>query len=440
MNDVFFPTIILTYLECFRQAFSKVNYNYFKSFIWSSMLVKGRKCITNIHNACFNLEKHFSSFERFLSQNKWDINKVIKLIVNTLIRELKEKLIIHNGYLAVIDTTYNAKNSKKMPGIQKWHQHSSNADRGNSLIGHHWSILGLICNSFGRFFFFPILTRLISGKTNPFQYLSVNDGVRNVSFFDIAVSTVIQLRDLVKAKVFRVVADAYYSKQAFIQPLIESCIHVISKLRKDAVGWEVSVPKSQRGRPRKYGKKWKLADLIKLPEVKDIKVNIYGKNQIVSAIYKDLILRGIEKVVRIVVIEGINNPIILISTDLNLSMKNIIEIYSARFSIEIGIRDLKQHFGFGDYQFTTILSIFRFVQLCCVSFCIWRLSNLCAVNSDWLNDSENTTRTETRFSFSRIGRQLRRFVVKKILFQNSAINAEVDKMDNDYKNILKIVA
>ena len=44
---------------------------------------------------------------------------------------------------------------------------------------------------------------------------------------------------------------------------------------------------------------------------------------------------------------------ILVSTDLSLTAAQIIEIYAARFSLEIAIRDLKQHFGFEDYQATT---------------------------------------------------------------------------------------
>jgi len=68
-----------------------------------------------------------------------------------------------------------------------------------------------------------------------------------------------------------------------------------------------------------------------------------------------------------VVVKGIKNPVLFVSTDLSLSAKAIIEIYSSRFSIEIAFRDLKHHFGFGDYQTTSAIGIFRFVHLCCIS-------------------------------------------------------------------------
>jgi len=56
---------------------------------------------------------------------------------------------------------------------------------------------------------------------------------------------------------------------------------------------------------------------------------------------------------------GIKEPVILVSTDLSLTAAHIIDIYAARFSLEIAIRDLKQHFGFEDYQATTTTAMFR---------------------------------------------------------------------------------
>jgi hypothetical protein len=75
MNS-FFPTILLTYFELFRQHFSSSSYVYFKSYVWAMLIVESRKTVTNIAHACFFLDKHFASVERFLSENKWDIFNV----------------------------------------------------------------------------------------------------------------------------------------------------------------------------------------------------------------------------------------------------------------------------------------------------------------------------------------------------------------------------
>ena len=65
----------------------------------------------------------------------------------------------------------------------------------------------------------------------------------------------------------------------------------------------------------------------------------------VEAVEREVFIRGFQPKVKVVVAKGIKEPIIFLSTDLTLSAVQIIEIYGARFSIELAIRDLKQHFG-----------------------------------------------------------------------------------------------
>ena len=121
-----------------------------------------------------------------------------------------------------------------------------------------------------------------------------------------------------------------------------------------------------RGRPLKHGKKWKLANLLTEFVPKSVEVRTYGKIGTVLCVARDLWIRDVCKKVRVVVVEGVKDPVLFVSTDLSLSAKAIIEIYSSRFSIEIAFRDLKQHFGFGDYQTTSTQGFFRFVHLCCI--------------------------------------------------------------------------
>jgi len=136
---------------------------------------------------------------------------------------------------------------------------------------------------------------------------------------------------------------------------------------------------------------------------------------------------------------GIKEPVILVSTDLSLTAAQIIEIYAARFSLEIAIRDLKQHFGFEDYQATTTTAIFRRGQLCCTAFCIWKLMLLPENAPTWLDDVEPKAIKESTFSFARARRGLRRFVIKQI-FLNSALSPDFEKIEDKYEPIFRIVA
>jgi len=129
-----------------------------------------------------------------------------------------------------------------------------------------------------------------------------------------------------------VVVDAYFANASFINPLIEKGIHVVTRWRKDGVGWDDPGPYSGRGRPRKYGKEWKLVSLLKTFSPRIMKVKIYGKEVCVSAVTRNMWLRNIQRKVKVVVVEGVKKPIILISTDMTLTAEQIIEIYSSRFS------------------------------------------------------------------------------------------------------------
>lgn len=342
------------------------------------------------------------------------MHQVIVSLISLLLSQLADRLMVHGAFLIAEDTTFVGKASKKMHGVQRWKDYSSNPDRGGYIFGHNWSILVLLSPFSGRWLCFPIMARLIPGQKKPSLFISTPKGLRPANFWDVTVSNVLYAWQLLGRRPLRVVVDAYFATASFIKPLMEKGIAVISRLRKNAVGWDDPQKYSGRGRPRKRGKQWKLAELMKAFKPELVSVHIYGKDRQVAAVTRDVWLRNIPEKVRIVVIEGIKEPVILVCTDLSLTAAQIIEIYAARFSLEIAIRDLKQHFGFGDYQSTTTIAINRFVQLCCTAFCIWKLMLLPKNASTWLDDIKPTAITESAFSFARARRGLRRFVIKQI--------------------------
>ena len=435
--DAFFPAILLTYLQPFRQLFSKPSFDYFKAFIWAMMIIEGKKTITNIDHACFFLKKHIASYERFLSEYIWNMDQLSDILVKLLINVLKNKLYIHGAFLVALDTTHKAKASKKMIGVQKWKQ----GDNENSyIIGHHWAIVGLISRFANRFVCYPIMVRMISGLKNPSHFVCSSEGVYPMTFWDTMLAVILQTKQFLENFSFRVVADACFANSTFINSMIDEGIGVITRWRKDGVGWDEPIPhhgKRKRGRPKKYGTQHKLSNLLNvfIPEL--ILVHVYGQLSRVAVVTRDMWLRDIKQKVRVVVVSSNKDTIILVSTDLTLLPAEIIEIYSSRFSIEIAIRELKQHFGFGDYQCTTPLSIIRFVNLCCVSLCLWSLMLLPQTVSSWLSYKPSH---ESEFSFTQAKRGLRRFVLEHIIFHNSSDNEELEKMAKQYEPVFRIAA
>ena len=151
-------------------------------------------------------------------------------------------------------------------------------------------------------------------------------------------------------------------------------------------------------------------------------------------------LRDVKQKIRVVVVGTTGRPILLASSVLNLTAQEIVEIYAARFALEILIRDLKQHIGLGTYQaITTIAFVPPQTQLCCCAATIGRLILLKEASQPWL-DHACTGVAETGFFFRRLRRCLRQFVLRRLLFDNSASHAEKEKSDLELEAIFRLAA
>ena len=449
--DTLFPMTIMNYIGTFASAFAANNFIYFRGFTLAFLLLgQTRKCVTNIARACFFVRRHISSWERFLSQYQWDINEVRLRLVKLLKQQLQDKLLVYGAYLAWVDTTLVTKVKGKMPGVQKWHDHSGNPDRGEHLIGHHWALIGLLGAAFiarqWTPMCFPILANLLSGNTNPIGFVVDPNGVAQaMTFWDAICPAIAQLSVMLGHEPLRIVADAYFAKSPFINWMLGMSVHVITRMRKDAVGWDDPLPepilppgKKKRGRPRtrpRKGRKWKLADLMETFTPELVTVFIYGKLRAFHIVTRDVWIRDVAAKVRVVVIQTIGEPIILLSTDLTLTARQIIILYAMRFAAELGIRDAKQHFGFGDYQCTSFAAMTRFVGLSLVSFCLWRLTLLTDMDAEWLQIQDETS----HLSFTRIRRAATRFVIQQI-FRNSACGANFHNSGDVPEEIFRLVA
>ena len=132
---------------------------------------------------------------------------------------------------------------------------------------------------------FPILANLISGNTNPIGFIVNAQGVvQAMDFWYSVCPLVAQLYDMMGKHPMRVVADAYFSKAPFINWMLSLPVHVITRMRKDAVGWDAPQKKrllpngkKKRGPKPKRGKEWKIASLIKSFPLQTVTVFIYGK-------------------------------------------------------------------------------------------------------------------------------------------------------------------
>jgi IS4 transposase len=108
-------------------------------------------------------------------------------------------------------------------------------------------------------------------------------------------------------------------------------------------------------------------------------VNVRGKKKTYYAFEKDVILDKVG-VVKLVISKRKKDRTTkyIISTDINLSSKEIISIYEDRWDIETAHREANQKLGFKDYQLREKHSIERFIQLVFsvwTAILLWELAN-----------------------------------------------------------------
>jgi len=439
--EIFFPAQTLSLFQVFAPCFTAPSFAYFRAYVWALMVVEGRKCLTRLARCAFFHQRALSSWERFLAEHRWSLTALTERLVTLVVTKLGDRLQVHGASLLGKDTTLVAKTTKRMLGVQKWKDHSDNADRGAYLVGHHWNLVGLISQWEARWLCWPLVMRLVPGLKGARQWI-VGDTVEPMRFWDAAIAAILEVTRCLGEASVRVVADAYYSKAPFLNGLLARGIQVISRLRKDAVGWDDPAPRPSgtRGRKPRHGRKWTLASLLSAQTPTRERLTLYGTLTEVGFVVRDVWLRDVAQKVRVVVLEGAKEPLILVSTDLALSALQIIDLYGARFSIELTRRDLKQHFGLGDYQCTTTLAILRFVHLACVAFCLWRLALLEHLEAGWLQvTSSRVSLPEAPLSFQRVRRALRAWATRQVLFAKSAPGADVEKIERDHEPLLQML-
>ena len=129
--------------------------------------------------------------------------------------------------------------------------------------------------------------------------------------------------------------DSWYSKPIFLQEMNALGLKVISRMANNNKIWNfIAKEKSLDAIYNKYKK------------LKTSKIGHYGK-KIKYTYFSVIVEHQKAGKVKIIFIKTKENLIPIVSTDLEISDDEIIEIYRRRWDIEQGYKELREHFGFG---------------------------------------------------------------------------------------------
>lgn len=261
---------------------------------------------------------------------------------------LKWPLVKFNGRAVVVgDGLKVSKEGRKMPAVKKLYQESESNSKARYIYGHLCQSVAILAGSIPNVFAVPIASRIHDGVifSNRDKRTLLDKMVQLINSLDIGIP-------------FYFTADAYYATGGIIKGLLAGGNHLVTRVRSNAVAYLPAKQKKtgrKRGRPKKYGKKLKLRELLKnTDDMARVESPVYAdkKGTLIHFKTMDLLWRPVGILVRFVlVVHPARGKIILMSSDLTLSGIDIIQIYGLRFKIEVSFKQALRTLGTYAYHF-----------------------------------------------------------------------------------------
>lgn len=251
-----------------------------------------------------------------------------------------------NQLIAVMDASFILKSGKHTPGLG-WFFNGCSSRVEKGLEASTVSLVDVTCNTaYG-----------LSVRQTPADVTATRKKKQKTSMpgkgesrQDFYLGHLREVRPYFPAGVRHLAVDGYYASRTFVDGVTALELEVVGKLRHDSSLCHLYTgPQKNRGRRRVRGQRinWKKLDLSLLQNEGEVEkgTHIYSavtfhnsfKRQIKIALLERKTSKGVSRV-------------LLYSTDLKLSGKDIVCFYRARFQIEFLFRDAKGSMGLNHCQ------------------------------------------------------------------------------------------
>ena len=348
------------FLKEFRPCFSrKAAFGWFVTVIVGFMLRSDQLGVTSVIRDLSLAPRCYEPLIHFFHSTVWEPDTIRetwwKLLAKWApIYRVKKRCIL------IGDGVKQSKEAFHMAGVKKLLQESENSSKPRFMFGHMFGAVGVLIGRKGGKFCAPLK-------------MNIQDGLRTVSSWNGSGispdSHVVQMvqNGCSASKVFGtayLLLDRYFLSVPALQALKEHNqsdaprVDIITKAKSNCRAYrKPHVSRSRkRGRPRRKGAAVQVTALFaqKAARFTRATVYMYGEKQEVSYYCTDLLWgQKLYQELRFVLVQYNGSRSILVSTDLSLSPKRIIELYAYRFSIEELFREFKQQVGGFAYHFWT---------------------------------------------------------------------------------------
>jgi hypothetical protein len=169
-----------------------------------------------------------------------------------------------------------------------------------------------------------------------------------------------------------VVTDSWFGNNGLWKPLRKELggrVQMVSRLRANNNLFDLPAPPTGKGagRPRKYGDRLGTTSslaLVNKDRAREVTVNLYGRIRTVVACEQVVMQKTLKCPIKVVWVYRRTQWVALFSTDLTLSVTEIIEYYGARWKIEAGFKELKRDIGSADTQSRNPVAVKNHLEFC----------------------------------------------------------------------------
>jgi hypothetical protein len=315
--------------------------------------------------------------------------------------------------IVALDDSINPKSGRKIFGCGHFHDHAAKTNRSS----YPWSqcivAIGLLKQVKSRWACLPLdfrfymmqkdikaqsVTAKRQGKVLPFE-----------NKMSQAATMIAGIREYFQQSIL-VVTDSWFGNNGLWSRIDrggEGCVDLLSRMRTNSMLYgfpPLSTAKRPAGRPRKYGAclgsvgdcavRWK-------DKAQTYTVFLYGKTRHVQAYSQAVMVKTMKCPIRVVWVYRKTRYVALMTTDMTLSVEQIIEYYGARWKIEAGFKEIKQEIGSSQSQVRNADSVSNHLNFCMMATTLtWiyadRLANV--------PDRRHKIRGRAGFAFSDVRR------------------------------------
>ena len=329
--------------------------------------------------------------------------------------------LVDGRLLVVLDDSINNKTGRKIFGGGFFHDHTAKLNQPSYPWSQNIVSIGLLKIVKGRWICLPLAFRFYFMKKDiEANAPTARKSGRTVEFR----SKMVQAVEMLKAVAARfadtpvlVVADSWFGNDGLWRPLSESAFafQLLSRLRANITLYDHPTARApaQRGRVRKYGERLGSAsDMagVYRQYARSLPVFLYGKTREVWAYDRMVMLKNLRRPVRVVWVFRQKRWVAFFTTDLTLSVEQVIEYYGARWKIEAGFREIKQEIGSAHTQTRNPDAVTNHLHFCMAATTItW-------IYAEHLNHApvrRYASEKTTEYAFADVRRSLARHLAKE---------------------------